>query len=82
MGLIKSMKAHGWVGRPITAIEHNDDKYIIDGHHRTYAARKAFILVEYRIIDVEELRKEFQYDSVEQVIRAHAQAGHNRIRLR
>jgi ParB-like chromosome segregation protein Spo0J len=81
MELIKSMKAHGWVGEPVTAIEFGRRKYLIDGRHRTYAARKASIPVQYRIISIEELQ-DFQYDSIEQVIFAHAEAGNNRIRLR
>lgn len=76
------MKSDGWVGPPVTAIEYDGEKYLIDGHHRTYAARKSSIPVKYRIISIEELKKDFQYDSIEQVIRAHAEASNNRIRLR
>ncbi len=82
MGLIESMKSHGWIGQPVIAIEYGGEKYLIDGHHRTYAARKASIPVQYRIISIEELKRDFQYDSIEQVISAYDEAGNNRIRVR
>jgi ParB-like chromosome segregation protein Spo0J len=82
MQLIKSMKQRGWVGPPVTAIEQKGSKYLVDGHHRVFAARKASIAVQYRLISIEELKEDFQYDSIEQVILAHAEARNNRVRLR
>ena len=80
--IMESMKANGWAGPPVMAVEHEGDKYLLDGHHRTFAARMALIPVQYCLLGVEELRQYFLYDSIDQVIRAHAEAGYNRIRLR
>lgn len=79
--LIRQMRRDGWTGGPIVVIEYAGSKYILDGHHRCWAARQAQILVHYRTIDVAEL-PEFRYDSVDRVVIAHAEAGQNRIRLR
>jgi hypothetical protein len=69
----------GWVGAPIAAIEHQGEKYILDGHHRCYAARRANIDVHYRLFRLEDL-KGFGYDSIDHVVIAHAKAGPNKIR--
>ncbi len=74
------MKEKGWAGYPVIAIEHGGKKYLLDGHHRAYAARKASILVQYVLIQADSLPK-FGYESIDQVVYAHAEAGPNRIRL-
>lgn len=68
----------GWGGPPIAVVEHAGEKYILDGHHRVYAARKAGILVHYRIAEL----SEFGYNSIDEVVISHAESGVNRIRLR
>ncbi len=78
--LIADMKARGWAGPPIEAVEIDSVKYIINGHHRVFAAKKVNVAVQYRIISFEELMS-YQYASFEEVIIASAQAGFNRIRL-
>jgi ParB-like chromosome segregation protein Spo0J len=71
----------GWKGPPIAVIEYAGEKYILDGHHRTYAARKAGIAVHYRVAELSELSA-FGYNLIEEVLIAHAESGVNRIRLR
>jgi ParB-like chromosome segregation protein Spo0J len=76
-----SMTRKGWSGPPVIVVEYAGDKYVLDGHHRIYAARKAGISVQYRCVNAEQL-KDFGFDSVEQVVIAHAEGGYNRIRFR
>lgn len=78
--LIDSMKAYGWLGPPIAVAEIGGERYILNGHHRTFAARMTGIAVRFRVVEVADLAH-FGYRSVEQVIEAHAEAGPNRIRL-
>ncbi|HEX4793255.1 MAG TPA: ParB N-terminal domain-containing protein [Humisphaera sp.] len=76
--IYNSMIEVGWKGPPIAVVEHAGEKYILNGHHRTYAARKAGINVPYRIAEL----SEFGYNSIEEVLIAHAESGVNRIRFR
>lgn len=59
--LTESMKKNGWQGAPIEAIEHNGYRYIVDGHHRVAAARRAGIEVPYELIDEATLIKKYDY---------------------
>jgi hypothetical protein len=79
--LIDDMTENGWTGPPIVVLEHATGRYILDGHHRFLAARLAKILVRYSAVGIDDLPK-FGYESIEQVIQAHAEARPNRIRLR
>jgi hypothetical protein len=74
------MRSRGWAGPPIETVEINSRKYIINGHHRVFAAREVHIAVRYRIIGIQELRS-YQYASLDEVIIANVEAGFNRIRL-
>jgi ParB-like chromosome segregation protein Spo0J len=79
--LIASMRRDGWIGKPIDVIVINSEMYILNGHHRVYAARVVGILVHFRVIAPANLIN-YAYDSTDQVIDAHAEAGPNRIRVR
>ena len=79
--LIDSMTQNGWDGPPVFVVEYSAEKYILDGHHRIHAARLAKILVQYRAVGIDDLPT-FGYESIKQVIQAHAEAGPNRIRRR
>jgi hypothetical protein len=79
--IVASMLRDGWRGAAITVAVHGSDKYILDGHHRVFAARRANVPVRYRVVSETELER-FGYESIEQVIQAHAEAGFNRIHLR
>ncbi|WP_369244489.1 ParB N-terminal domain-containing protein [Streptomyces sp. R41] len=46
----------GWQGDPIEVFEQNNRKYVINGHHRVAAAKKAGIDVQYRSISLEEVK--------------------------
>jgi hypothetical protein len=48
-GIAESMRANGWQGGAIQAVEHNGRLYVIDGHHRLYAAK----LVGLQVVPVE-----------------------------
>jgi hypothetical protein len=76
--ILASMKTDGWKGPPIQVFEHGGERYILNGHHRTYAARLARIPVRYRVANL----PAFGYNSPMEVVTAHAESGHNRISLR
>jgi len=67
--LVASMRSVGWDGPPINVVVIAGQMYILDGHHRTHAARLADILVRYRTIPIESLPA-FGYDSADEVISA------------
>jgi hypothetical protein len=75
----EKMRTGGWKGDPIEVVEHNGKRYIIDGHHRVEAARRAGIDVQYEIVGPSEMAKH-NYKSIDEVIRAAAEAGPNRLR--
>jgi hypothetical protein len=75
----ESMRTGGWQGEPIKVVENNGKRYIIDGHHRVEAARRAGIDVQYKIASPAEMA-ERGFDSIDEVIRAAAEAGPNRLR--
>ncbi|HZF50865.1 MAG TPA: ParB/RepB/Spo0J family partition protein [Polyangiaceae bacterium] len=75
----ESMRTDGWQGDPIKVVEYNGKRYIIDGHHRVEAARRAGIDVPYEIASPAEMAGR-GYKSIDEVIRAAADAGPNRLR--
>ncbi len=72
-----SMEKAGWQGPPIDVVLIDSGKYILNGHHRTYAALVTGTPVRYRIVQLPAL----SYASSDEVVAAHAEAGPNRIRL-
>jgi ParB-like chromosome segregation protein Spo0J len=48
--IVASMLRDGWRGAPIAVVVHGNDKYILDGHHRAFAARRADLPVRYRVV--------------------------------
>lgn len=69
-----SMSRDGWSGDPIEVLEHNDRKYVINGHHRVAAAKKAGIDVQYRSLSLEEVQA-YGYKDVDQVIWSAVEVG-------
>ena len=69
-----SMSAHGWLGGPVVAVALGGDVYLLDGHHRRVAARRAGLLVPVHLADITSLAN-FGYHSDQQVLAAHAEAG-------
>lgn len=53
MNLRDSMKAEGWKGDPISVVEQDGKKYVVDGHHRRAAAIRAGLTqVPYKVVDL------------------------------
>ena len=75
----ESMRAGGWRGEPIKIIEHNGQRYVIDGHHRLAAARKVGIAVQYETIGPAELARR-GYQSIDDVVRASSEVRPNKLR--
>jgi RHS repeat-associated protein len=74
----QSMRQNGWVGGAIEVVEHNGELYVINGHHRLEAARRAGIDVVYRVITEAELRM-YGYRDIAHVISASCEAGPNKL---
>jgi hypothetical protein len=78
--LAESMRTNGWVGDPIEVFRVDDDFYIINGHHRVAAAKSIpGMEVPYRELSVDEL-KAYDYNGAEDVVRANAELGPDRLR--
>ena len=73
------MRRDGWVGEPVEVAATAGDLYIINGHHRVAAAKRAGINVPYRILGGEELRT-YRYGAMDEVIAAWMRTGPNRLR--
>jgi hypothetical protein len=76
-----SMRANGWQGDAISVFEHNGSKYILDGHHRVQAAMRVGVEVPYNSIPASQL-SQFGYQTADDVIRAAAEAGPVKLRVR
>ncbi|MGV9691729.1 polymorphic toxin-type HINT domain-containing protein [Streptomyces sp. NPDC003444] len=69
-----SMSSDGWVGEPIEVFEHLNRRYVINGHHRVAAAKKAGIDVKYRSLTLDEV-KAYGYKSADEVVWASIEVG-------
>ncbi|MFI2349362.1 polymorphic toxin-type HINT domain-containing protein [Streptomyces sp. NPDC019443] len=69
--LAKDMKENGWQGDPIEVFEHGGSRYVINGHHRVAAAKRAGIEVPYTNISLERLQG-YGYKSADDVVAAWA----------
>ncbi|XVV15800.1 polymorphic toxin-type HINT domain-containing protein [Actinoplanes sp. CA-131856] len=76
--ITESMKENGWVGAPIDVFEQNGNLYILNGHHRTAAAKRAGINVKYRLVPESELG-EHNYRDAHEVVSAAVEVGADRI---
>ena len=73
------MRKNGWTFDPVLVVEHNGQRYVIDGHHRIEAARRAGIEVPYKIATPDEMAR-YNYKTIDEVLHAAAAAGPNRLR--
>ena len=69
----------GWQGKPIEVIEHNGYRYVVNGHHRLEAARRAGIEVPYEIIDEATHISEYGYRDIGHLIWNSSECGPNRL---
>ncbi|MEU9038059.1 polymorphic toxin-type HINT domain-containing protein [Streptomyces sp. NPDC048352] len=72
--IAESMTRDGWVGEPIEVFEHLNRRYVINGHHRVAAAKKAGIDVQYRSLTLDEI-KAYKYKSADEVVWASIEVG-------
>ncbi|MFD3555075.1 ParB N-terminal domain-containing protein [Streptomyces goshikiensis] len=72
--IAERMTRDGWVGEPIEVFEHLNRRYVINGHHRVAAAKKAGIDVQYRSLTLDEI-KAYKYKSADEVVWASIEVG-------
>ncbi|MFH9355737.1 polymorphic toxin-type HINT domain-containing protein [Kitasatospora sp. NPDC017646] len=76
--LAASMKENGWQGDPIKVAKSGDDLFVLDGHHRVAAAKRAGINVPYRIASEEELLAQYP-GGIDEVASAWAEVGPDKL---
>ncbi|MDQ0313352.1 RHS repeat-associated protein [Kitasatospora herbaricolor] len=76
--LTESMKQGGWQGDPIKVAKNGDDLYILDGHHRVAAAKRAGINVPYQIVSNEDLLARYS-GGIDDVISAWAEVAPDKL---
>ena len=73
------MRSNGYnKNTPIDVIEYNEQRYIIDGHHRASAARRTHTLVTIRLIDNIE-NHHTSFSSIKDVVSSSKTAGPDRL---
>ena len=73
------MRQDGYVGNGIDVVEHNGQRYIVDGHHRAAAARRTGTNVNVNVVD-DIANHPSEYNSVNDVVRAADSVGLDRLR--
>ncbi|MBL7230236.1 MAG: RHS domain-containing protein, partial [Pseudomonas sp.] len=74
-----NMRSNGYnKNTPIDVIEYNEQRYIIDGHHRASAARRTHTLVTIRLIDNIE-NHHASFSSINDVVNSSKTAGPDRL---
>jgi ParB-like chromosome segregation protein Spo0J len=76
--LSASMKETGWQGEPISVAKIGDDLYVLDGHHRVAAAKRAGIDVPYRILPDAETRARYP-GGADDITTAWAEVGSDKL---
>ncbi|MFK9007799.1 RHS repeat-associated core domain-containing protein, partial [Pseudomonas pergaminensis] len=74
-----SMRSDGYkINEPIEIVEHNERRYIVDGHHRASAARQTHTPVTLKLI-TDIYSHETTFNSIEEVIEASNAVGLDRL---
>ncbi|WP_411970448.1 ParB N-terminal domain-containing protein [Saccharothrix longispora] len=76
--LTASMWKNGWQGAPIDVFEYGNVKYVVDGHHRLVAAKRAEVNVPFNRVTVEGLPSR-GCRTVDDIISANVEVGSYRL---
>ncbi|MGC5040049.1 RHS repeat-associated core domain-containing protein [Streptomyces sp. DT190] len=76
--LTASMRENGWQGDPILVAKIDDHLYILNGHHRVAAAKRAGIEVPYKILPDTEIRATYP-GGADDIATAWAEVGPDRL---
>ncbi|MEW1614384.1 MULTISPECIES: ParB/RepB/Spo0J family partition protein [unclassified Streptomyces] len=76
--LTASMKENGWQGDPISVAKIGDDRYVLDGHHRVAAAKRAGIDVPYSVRSDADIRARYP-GGADDITTAWAEVGPDRL---
>ncbi|MEY9212455.1 ParB N-terminal domain-containing protein [Thermobifida halotolerans] len=74
--ITESMRNGRWQGGPISVVENDGRRFIVDGHHRTAAAKRAGIDVPYKIVDLPHKG----YSGMDDVMESWSVCGNDRLR--
>lgn len=82
--LATRMLVRGWNGPPIIVFEYNGFRYVLDGHHRVAAAKRAAragadIRVPYELVSEAEVAV-FGFRDADHVVQAICEAGPDRLK--
>lgn len=75
------MRKDGFVGEGIDVVEHNGQKFIIDGHHRAAAARRTGTGVKINVID-DIAGHNSSFNNIDDVLDSAKNVGFDRLRDR
>ena len=79
--MAEDMRAHGWnSGSKIEVVSIEGRLYIVDGHHRLAAARRAGIDVQYEIVETSSVIRPGGWSSVDEIVDAALSIGPDRLR--
>lgn len=80
-GIADSMRKDGFVGDSIDVVEHNGQRFIIDGHHRAAAARRTGTPVNVNVVnDIKGHRSNF--NSIDDVLDSAGSVGPDSLKPR
>lgn len=78
--IFENMKKNGFGDEPLDVIVINGKKYVVDGHHRLAAAKRAGINVDINVKNPNDVFSPGGYQNEEDVVNSAASAGPNRLR--
>jgi uncharacterized ParB-like nuclease family protein len=79
--MAEAMRTKGWDGPPIDVVEHQGRYYVIDGHHRLAAAKRAGLETVPVRFD-EFTPRPGSWGSLEELLNDSATVGPDRLRIR
>ncbi len=74
------LSTSGWNGPPIKVVDIDGGLYVVDGHHRLAAARRAGVDVPYEVVDASTVIGPGQWSSIDDILNDSFGVGPDRLR--
>jgi hypothetical protein len=74
------MRSAGWNGPPVKVVEMNGKRFVVDGHHRLAAAKRAGIDVPYEVVDPRTVIGPGKWKSIDEILSDAMVVGSDRLR--